>query len=753
MNNNRLLDEDKKRKNISITGVAPNEQEENIINSFNKHLHFTLVKDRNSATNRDFFQALAHTVRDHLAGRWIRTYQHYYSKHAKGICYLSLEFYIGRSLTNTMINLGIKDSCDAAIARMGLEIEELQSMEEDAGLGNGGLGRLAACFLDSMATLGLAAYGYGIRYDYGIFTQKIVDGWQVEEPDEWLRFGNPWEVARPEYVRKVQFYGNVEQTKKGSKWVNTQTVLAVPFDTPVPGYGNNVVNVARLWSAKAPDCFNLKIFNDGAYLDAVIERNIAENISMVLYPNDNNFEGKELRLKQEYFLVSSSLQDMIRRYKANKPVNLICKTMVMTDFPDKIAIQLNDTHPALAIPELMRLLVDEEGLTWEMAWNITFRTCSYTNHTLLPEALERWPVSLMQRLLPRHLQIIYLINHYFLEDVKAKYTNDVQKLKHLSLIEEEPVKQINMAHLAIVGSHTVNGVSKIHSHLLKTETFRDFFELFPERFQNKTNGITPRRWLLLCNPDLAQLITYHIGERWIKNLEDLRKLLISNVAHVVNNDPEVGDKLKLVFLENYRVTLAEIVIPAADLSEQISLAGTEASGTGNMKFMLNGALTVGTLDGANVEILEEVGQENIFIFGMTVDEARKIKTSCYNPYSYYFTNPVLKQALDQIRDGFFSPDDPAQFRNIFQNLISNDHYCILADFEPYVDIQKRISDIYQRPMEWAQLSLRNIAASGKFSSDRTVAEYAREIWNVEPNDTVLPTPLETPLSPSVGVDM
>ncbi|TNM84895.1 hypothetical protein fugu_009073 [Takifugu bimaculatus] len=494
-----LSDHDRK-KQISVRGLAGVENVADLKQNFNRHLHFTLVKDRNVATRRDYYFALAHTVRDHLMGRWIRTQQHYYEKDPKRVYYISLEFYMGRALQNTMVNLALENACDEAMYQMGLDMEELEDMEEDAGLGNGGLGRLAACFLDSMASLGLAGYGYGIRYEFGIFNQKIVNGWQVEEADDWLRFGNPWEKARPEYMRPVHFYGKTEHHPDGVKWVDTQVVLALPYDTPIPGYRNNIVNTMRLWSAKAPCEFNLKDFNVGGYIQAVLDRNLAENISRVLYPNDNFFEGKELRLKQEYFVVSATLQDIIRRFKVSK---FGSREIARTDFsklPEKVAIQLNDTHPAMAIPELMRVLVDEEKLGWETAWDICVRTCAYTNHTVLPEALERWPVDLFAHLLPRHLEIVYEINRRHLERVAAKFPGDQDRLRRMSLIEEGGQKRINMAHLCIVGSHAVNGVAQIHSDILKATVFKDFYEMEPHKFQNKTNGITPRRWLVMCNP-------------------------------------------------------------------------------------------------------------------------------------------------------------------------------------------------------------------------------------------------------------
>lgn len=831
-----------KRKQISVRGIAQVENVTEVKKTFNRHLHYTLVKDRNVATTRDYYFALAHCVKDHLVSRWIRTQQHYYDKDPKRVYYLSLEYYMGRSLQNTMINLGIQGACDEAMYQLGLDIEELEELEEDAGLGNGGLGRLAACFLDSMATLGLAAYGYGIRYEYGIFAQKIKNGEQVEEPDDWLRFGNPWEKARPEFMIPIQFYGRVIDTPEGKKWVDTQIVYAMPYDNPIPGYGNNVVNTLRLWSAKSPVDFNLKFFNDGDYIQAVLDRNLAENISRVLYPNDNFFEGKELRLKQEYFMCAATLRDIIRRYKSSK---FGSREAVRTDFkhfPDKVAIQLNDTHPSLAIPELMRILLDDEKLTWEEAWDVTVRTCAYTNHTVLPEALERWPVSLLESILPRHLQIIYHINFLHLENVKKKFPNDLDRMRRMSLVEEEGDKRINMAHLSIVGSHAVNGVAQIHSDILKAELFKDFYEMDPGKFQNKTNGITPRRWLLLCNPGLSDIICEKIGDEWPVHLDQLVALkkwakdpsfqrsiakvkqenklklahllekeygvkvnpasmfdiqvkriheykrqllncmhiitlynrikkdptanftprtvmiggkaapgyymakqiikLICAVGNVVNNDPIVGDKLKVIFLENYRVTLAEKIMPAADLSEQISTAGTEASGTGNMKFMLNGALTIGTLDGANVEMAEEMGNDNIFIFGMTVDEVEALKKKGYNAYDYYNNNPDIRQCIDQIQGGFFSPGNPNEFKTIADVLLKYDRFFLLADYEAYIKAQDLVSKTYQNQAKWLEMAIHNIASSGKFSSDRTIAEYARQIWGVEPTWDKLPAPHE-----------
>ncbi|XP_072345876.1 glycogen phosphorylase, liver form [Scyliorhinus torazame] len=828
-----------RKKQITIRGLGGLESVSGLKLGFNRHLHFTLVKDRNVATMRDYYLALAHIVRDHLVGRWIRTQQYYYDKDPKRIYYLSLEFYIGRTLQNTMINLGLESSCDEAMYQLGLDIEELEEIEDDAGLGNGGLGRLAACFLDSMATLGLAAYGYGIRYEYGIFNQKIKDGWQVEEPDDWLRHGNPWEKARPEYVLPVYFYGRVLHTNDDVKWIDAEVVLAIPYDTPVPGYLNNTVNTMRLWSAKAPNDFHLHHFNVGDYIQAVLDRNLAENISRVLYPNDNFFEGKELRLKQEYFVVAASLQDIIHRFKASK---FSCKDVknCFDSFADKVAIQLNDTHPALAIPELMRILMDIEKIGWDQAWNITKKTFAYTNHTILPEALERWPVDLFEKLLPRHLEIIYEINQRHLNKIRSLYPGDDQRLRRMSLVEEDGEKKINMAHLCIVGSHAVNGVAKIHSKIIKEQVFKDFSDIEPVKFQNKTNGITPRRWLLLCNPGLGALIAEKIGGDYIKDMNQLQKLhayvnndefirdvtsvkqenkvklasllekeygikinmssifdvhvkriheykrqlmnclyiivmynrirkepnknfvprtvmiggkaapgyymakliikLITSVAQKVNSDPSIGNKLKVIFLENYRVSLAEKVIPATDLSQQISTAGTEASGTGNMKFMLNGALTIGTMDGANVEMAEEAGENNMFIFGMRVQDVAELDKKGYNASQYYENFPELKGVVDQIADGYFSPNQPELFRDILNMLFHHDRFKVFADFESYVNTQEKVNQLYQNPREWTKVVIKNIASSGKFSSDRAITEYARDIWGVEPKVYKIPAP-------------
>jgi starch phosphorylase len=799
------------------------------IKSFLEHLEYTLGKDKYTATQADFFNALAYTVRDRLVERWLDTQQHYYNDDSKRVYYLSMEYLMGRSLENSLINLGMHDQFREAMEALGHDLGELCGQEQDAGLGNGGLGRLAACFLDSMATLSLPAYGYGIRYEYGIFRQRIVDDAQVEVPDNWLRYLNPWELVRQEHLHPVKFFGRVETKTDASgeaayDWVDTEDVMAMAFDMPVPGYGTNTVNSMRLWSAKSTREFDLNFFNAGDYIRAVEDKMMTENISKVLYPADHKLEGKELRLRQEYFLASATVQDVLYRFKkAHGDLALL---------PDKVAIQLNDTHPSLAIPELMRILIDQEGLGWDEAWRITVNVFAYTNHTILPEALESWPVWMFEQLLPRILLIIYEINERFLAEVKTRYPGDTGRLAWMSLIEENGQKLIRMAHLAIVGSHSVNGVSRIHTEILKYKVFRHFYDMFPERFISITNGITQRRWLKKANPALADLITDHIGDGWLTDLDQLRKLQpladdpefrsrwrevkrqnkqmmaeyiarhncleidvdslfdcqvkrlheykrqLLNVLHIitlynrikenpggdfvprtiifggkaapsyftakliirlinavgarVNADPAINGRLKVVFLANYGVSLAERIFPAADLSEQISTAGTEASGTGNMKFALNGALTIGTLDGANIEIMEEVGRDNIFIFGLNAAEVADLKKT-YCPQDYYNSDPELRMALDMIADGTFSPAEPALFRPIFDALLTNgDDYLVLADYAPYVACQEEVSRLYRDQEEWTRRSILNCAGMGKFSSDRAIAEYAREIWKASP---------------------
>jgi starch phosphorylase len=797
--------------------------------AFLYHLHHTLVKDKYSATKSDLYMALAYAVRDLLAERWLDTQQSYYQNDAKRIYYLSMEFLMGRTLSNALINLGLMEEWDSMLKQLGLNIEELQEVEWDAGLGNGGLGRLAACFLDSLATLQMPAYGYGIRYEYGMFYQKIIDGSQVEVPDNWLRYPNPWEFDRQEHLHPVRFGGRVVEftdqdgTKRYS-WMDCDEVMALAYDFPVPGYQNDTVNTMRLWSAKSSRDFDLRFFNEGNYIGSVESKMKTENISKVLYPADHMAEGKELRLRQEYFLASATVQDIFYRFaKKHDDLNKL---------PDKVAIQLNDTHPVLAIPELMRILIDEKHLSWEHAWHITTQTFAYTNHTVLQEALETWPVTMFERLLPRHLMLIYDINAYLMAEVAAHFPTDDGRLQRMSIFEEFGEKRIRMAHLAIVASHSVNGVSALHSEILKNDLFKDFYQLWPERFNNKTNGITQRRWLRHCNPWLSDLISQAIGDGWTRNLNELRKLtplaedsefrkrwmeikrlnkqrladhiyqrnciqvspdslfdcqtkriheykrqllnimqviaqynrlkefpglglpprtvlfsgkaapsyaiakliirLINGVANVVNNDPATNQQLKVAFLANYSVSLAELIFPAADLSEQISTAGTEASGTGNMKYALNGALTIGTLDGANIEIMEEVGRDNIFIFGLTTEGATTLRNEGYRPQDYYYRTPQLKQVLDQIGSGMFSPGDQGLFRPLVDRLLNSDYYLLLADFDAYLDAQAEVDRLYMNPEQWARKSILNTAGMGKFSSDRTIAEYANEIWKVEP---------------------
>ncbi len=803
---------------------------ESLRRAFAAHLQCSLGKDEHTATIRDRFIAVSHAVRDRLMNRWIETQQSYYKADSKRVYYLSLEFLMGRALGNNLLNLGMEEAMRSVLADLGVDLNDLLEQEADAGLGNGGLGRLAACFLDSMATLGLPAYGYGIRYEFGIFDQDIRNGYQVEKPEEWLRFGNPWEFPRPEYMVPVHFHGRTERPAGAScrtktAWVDTRSVMGMPYDNPIAGYGNDVVNTLRLWQARASRELDLADFNAGDYLAAVEEKNISENISKVLYPNDLTVMGKELRLKQQYFFVACSIFDIVRRYKKAHAS--------FDEFAEKVAIQLNDTHPAIAIAELMRVLVDEQNLSWDYAWAITQKTFGYTNHTLLPEALEKWSVDLFSRLLPRHLEIIFEINQQFLDQVARRYPNDAGKLSRMSLIEEGTWKQVRMAHLAVVGSHSTNGVAALHTDLLKKDLFHDFCELWPERFNSKTNGVTPRRWLLMANPELSQAISEKIGNGWVRNLEEIKGLekwaddavfrkqfraikrinkqklaviieaengikvdidsifdvqikrmheykrqlldvmhivalynrikanprcdivprtfifggkaapgyamakliikLINSVAEVVNADRDVRGRISVVFLKNYRVSLAERIFPAADLSEQISTAGKEASGTGNMKFSLNGALTIGTLDGANVEIREEVGPENFFLFGLTVEQVHELRSKGYNPWAYYQADSQLKGVLDVIAGGKFSPGEPHLFQPVVDSLLhGGDTYMLLADFASYMACQERVSKAYLDQEKWTKMSIINVARMGKFSSDRTIQQYAEEIWGVKP---------------------
>lgn len=798
-------------------------------NQFAEHLEFSLVKDRNTASGFDAYYALSLAVRDRMVRRWLRTQKVYHDKDAKRVYYLSLEYLMGRLLSNSLINLDYYNECRDILNNDGYDLEEIIENEHDMGLGNGGLGRLASCYLDSMATLELPAFGYGIRYEYGIFKQEIENGYQVEYADNWLNQGNPWDILRRSLSYRIKFYGRVEtkQNKDGSfsfSWVDTEDVLAVAYDVPVPGYHNNTVNNLRLWQAKACSDFDFSDFNRGNYVESVAQKNDGETISKVLYPNDTYKEGKFLRLKQQYFFVAATLQDIIRKYKI--------KHDSFDKFSEKTCIQLNDTHPVIAIPELMRILLDEEKFSWDEAWEITSKTFAYTNHTVVPEALEEWAEPIFGELLPRHLQIVYEINRRFLDDVRKNYSADQSVIEKLSIISFGNEKRVRMANLAIVGSFAVNGVAALHTDILKKRIFPDFNKIYPKKFVNITNGITPRRWLVSANPLLTQLIIERIGTDWIKDLNHIRKIesfiddesfcnqwdqikwnnkqalieyiekehnitvnpdsmfdvqikrfheykrqllnvfhvitlynrikrkpklkmvprtvifggkaapayfaaktvikLINSVADVVNNDPDVGDKLKVVFLKNYSVTLAERIIPASDLSEQISVAGLEASGTGNMKFALNGALTIGTMDGANVEIREEVGDDNIFIFGLLADEVVKLKSSGYSPRDYYEKNQNLKQVVDMIASNYFNKNEPGIFDDMIRGLMNVDYYCLFADYQSYIDAQDKVAALYQNKKEWIKKSIYNVARVAKFSSDRSVREYAEKIWKVKP---------------------
>jgi glycogen phosphorylase len=797
--------------------------------AFLDHLSFSLGKRAANSTALDRFFAMALTVRDRLTYRWAQTQETYSRQDAKRIYYLSAEFLLGRALSNNLHALGLYDAAKRLLQEHNLELADLLEDEPEPGLGNGGLGRLAACFLDSMATLGYAGYGYGIRYEFGIFEQELKNGWQVEHPDEWLKFGNPWEYMRPEYAVTVNFGGKVEEITDEDgeprvKWAGTQKVLGVPWDTPIAGFRNNTVNTLRLWQARSGHEFDLRVFNDGDYVRAVEDKNASEVISKVLYPNDHNQAGRDLRLKQEYFFVACAIADVVRRYK---------KTHKTFDqFAQKNAIQLNDTHPAIAVAELMRVLVDLERLAWDRAWEITVATLGYTNHTLLAEALERWPVAMFERLLPRHLQIIYEINRRFIRSVIARFPGDDARVRRMSIIEEGPEKKVAMAHLAVAGSHAVNGVAALHSDLLKRDVLRDFAEMTPQKFSNKTNGVTPRRWLNQCNPRLSALISEAIGPTWPTDLDALEKLtplandasfvekaaaikrqnkadfakycadeygyrfdpdslfdvqikrlheykrqllnalhvirlyldakrdpkalavsrtvlfgakaapgyrlakliikLVNSISDVVNSDVDLEGRLRVAFLPNYRVSLAERIIPAADLSEQISTAGKEASGTGNMKLSMNGALTIGTLDGANIEIREAVGEENFFLFGLTTEEVHDLQRTGYRPRAIYEKNDRLREVIDLIANGFFSQEDQALFRPLTDNLLDHDPYMLLADFDAYIACQHRVSEAFADRPTWHKKAVINIAKMGRFSSDRTIREYATQIWGAEP---------------------
>lgn len=820
--------------NVQQKGMSADD----IRRGFLNNLEYNIAKDKSSLTLYDQYLGLSYTVRERLIERWIASRQNYHKNNVKRVYYLSMEFLLGRLLADNIMNLKITEASEEATRELSLNLEDIVDQEHDAGLGNGGLGRLAACYLDSMATLKLPAVGYGIRYDFGIFNQKIINGYQHELPELWLQYKNPWEFERPEYKVTIKFNGKTMFYTDAAgntriSWIDTDDVIALPYDIPIPGYGVNNVNTLRLWSSRAAEEFNLQYFNNGDYIGACQDKISSENISKVLYPNDNNISGRELRLKQQYFFSSASLQDIIRRFlQGNNDFN---------DFPNKVAIQLNDTHPAISIVELMRLLVDEHKLGWNESWKIVTETFAYTNHTLMPEALEKWPVSLMKRLLPRHMEIIYEINARFLRLVSFKYPGDVDRLRRMSLIEEGSEPQVRMAFLAIVASHSINGVSQLHTKLLENGLVNDFYQMWPEKFNNKTNGVTQRRWLYKSNPVLRDLICNKIGTGWITDLSELKRLeeykdnkefhlqwqeaklaakkafvkkiakwdglrinpnmlfdvqvkriheykrqllkvlhcialynkikdgnisdfvprcvmfagksapgyymakliikFINSVASVINNDPATKGLLEVYFLPNYRVSLAEYVIPAADLSEQISTAGTEASGTGNMKFALNGALTVGTMDGANIEIREEVGEDNIFIFGLLANEVEQLKQKGYNPWDYYNKSPELKRVMDLISSGFFSPEEPHLFTPIFDSLLNHgDRYMVMADFDSYIECQNKIDNVYaNKKADWTRKSILNVANMGKFSSDRAIQEYADDIWDVKASEVSLKT--------------
>jgi len=781
------------------------------------------------ATANDFYMALAYTVRDRLLDRWIETSLRYFEKRVRTVCYLSAEYLPGPHLGLNLVNLGLYDEAQQAMSELGLDLEKLLEQEEEPGLGNGGLGRLAACFMDSLATLSVPAIGYGIRYEFGIFDQEIRDGWQVEVTDKWLRLGNPWEIPRPEIAFNVSLGGRTESIvdalgRRHVRWVPDRVVKGVAYDTPILGYRAATANFLRLWKAEASESFDFQAFNVGDYYRAVDRKVTSENISKVLYPNDEPAAGRELRLSQQYFFVTCSLQDMIRIH--------LQTAGGVDSLQQKYAVQLNDTHPALAVPELMRLLVDEHRLDWDPAWDITRRMLGYTNHTLLPEALEKWPLELFSRLLPRHLEIVYEINRRFLDQVRARFPGDEPRVARMSLIDESGGGSVRMAHLATVGSHAVNGVARLHSELLRTSLLSDFHELWPEKFGNKTNGVTPRRFLALDNPRLTRLISSEIGDDWLCSLDRLRELeprakdpgfqeawrrvkrenkvdlaaeirrrcgievdpdslfdvqvkriheykrqqlnllrvvayylelrekggrghpprtvvfagkaapgyflaklvikLIHSVAEVVNRDPETSPFLKLVFLPDYNVKNSRRIFPAADLSEQISTAGKEASGTGNMKFGLNGALTIGTYDGANIEIREEVGAENFFLFGLRADEVGQRKAWGYRPRDHYESDPRLRAALDLIASGFFLEGDRSLFRPLVDSILERDDYMVCADFASYLDCQEQVESAYRDRDRWTRMSILNVSRMGMFSSDRTIADYCREIWDVKP---------------------
>ena len=822
------LSQDARRQQIVVEDDRTGTNIETIKRAIADNLFYIQGKSTKTATLNDYYLALAYTIRDRLIPGWLATTQSYLDTNIKTVCYFSAEYLVGPHLSNNLINLGIYDRVVQATEESQLNFAELVHQEEEPGLGNGGLGRLAACYMDSLATLEIPAIGYGIRYEYGIFEQEIKDGWQVEISDKWLQYGNPWEIVRPEAAVTVKFAGHTQAytDEVGNyrvRWIPEYVLQGIPYDTPVSGYRVHTVNTMRLWKAEACKSFDFAKFDRGDYYGAVDNKVTSENLTKVLYPNDELNKGKKLRLQQQYFFVSCSLQDMIRIH--------LSESDSLDNFHDKFAAQLNDTHPAIAVAELMRLLIDEHGYDWDKAWEITQNTFGYTNHTLLPEALEKWSLSLFGSLLPRHLELIYEINSRFLDRVCLEYPDDKDKVANLSLIDETGERYVRMAHLACVGSHAINGVAELHTKLLKQSVLKDFYELFPDKFNSKTNGVTPRRWMVLSNPRLSGLISEKIGDGWIKDLNQLQQLepladdtqfrqqwrvtqqavkqdladyttenlgvnvnseslfdiqvkriheykrqhlnvlyiitlynrlkqnpdldivprtfffggkaapgydmakliikLINSVGETINNDPDIRDRLKVVFLPDYNVKLAQQVYPAADLSEQISMAGKEASGTGNMKFALNGGLIIGTLDGANVEIRQEVGEDNFFLFGLRSDEVEEIKAKGYQPRQYYESNGELKAVIDSIAAGVFSNGDRDLFQPIVDNLLSKDPYLLLADYQSYIECQRRVDAAFKNKEDWTRMSILNVARMGRFSSDRAIKEYCQDIWNVK----------------------
>ncbi|MGD9070995.1 MAG: glycogen/starch/alpha-glucan phosphorylase [Desulfobacterales bacterium] len=816
-------------KKPSSETTGPANEIKNLTREFLRHLFYTQGRTLEMATPNDLYMALAHTVRNQLLERWLHTVQNYAKPEVRIASYLSAEFLLGPHLENNLVNLGIYDEARRAMEDLGLDFRNIIEQEEEPGLGNGGLGRLAACYLDSLATLEIPAVGYGIRYEFGMFDQEIREGWQVEVTDPWLHLGNPWEIHRPEIAYYVKWGGHTEsyhddQGNYRMRWIPGREVKGTAYDTPIAGYRVNTCNTLRLWRAEAVESFDFQEFNVGDYYGAVNEKVVSETVTKVLYPNDEPEAGKRLRLAQQYFFVSCSLQDMLRlhRLMGGKPET----------FHEKVAIQLNDTHPSIAVAELMRLLVDEHQIEWEQAWHVTQSTFCYTNHTLLPEALEKWPLPLFGSLLPRHLEIIFEINRRFLEELRMKYPGDDQRLSRMSLIDETGERYVRMAHLASVGSHAINGVAELHSELLKRDVMRDLHEYMPEKFTNVTNGVTPRRFVVVSNPKLSRLISSRIGEGWIRNLQELRGLessvndpdfqkewqrikwenkqdlallirertgiavdadslfdiqvkrlheykrqhlnvlhiitlynrlkhdpklkvvprtfvfggkaapsyfmakliikLINGVGEIINTDPDVAGRLKVVFFPDYNVKNAKFIYPAADLSEQISTAGKEASGTGNMKFALNGTLTIGTLDGANIEIREEVGADNFFLFGLTAEQVYELKAKGYNPKQVYDSDPELMEAVDRISSGSFSQGDKNLFKPLVDSLLYGDPYLLFADYRPYVEAQEQVSFAYEDPAKWTRMSILNVARMGKFSSDRSIKEYCDKIWKTHP---------------------